>query len=317
MNRRQVLVGSAAALAGSALAGSAMPASAVQASAVPEFAEGRSGVRMRWLGVAGWELTFAGRRVVIDPYLTRLPVFDQAGKFIENHPLRVRTDLVDRHLAEKPELVLVTHGHYDHMLEAPYLVQKHGSRVIGSETHRNLLLAQGVPKANVTLAGGGEHLDFHGFTVQVFRSLHSVFKDYSTFAPGTLTGVPQRPETISDLVEGGTLAYLVDVGGFSVLFLSGAANFVEREVAGLRPDVLVLAMSGHANVFDYTARALRATRPRVVVPSHHDDMVTQLDDPALPPRGNPAAAAELAETAKRLGLATRVLDPEVLRWYEF
>lgn len=307
LNRRQVLVGSAAALAGAAVAGSAVPA----------FAEGRSGVRLRWLGVAGWELTFAGRRVVIDPYLTRLPVFDKDGKFIPDFPLNVRTDLVDRHLAEKPELVLVSHGHYDHMLEAPYLVAKHGCRVIGTETHRNLLLAQGVPAGNITLASGGEHLDFHGFTVQAFRSLHSVFKDYGTFAPGTLTAVPPRPQTIADLVEGGTLAYLVDVGGFSVLFLSGTANFVEREVAGLRPDVLLLGMSGHANVFDYTARALRATRPRVVVPSHHDDMVTQLDDPNLPPRGNPAAAAELADTARRIGLATRVLDPEILRWYEF
>ncbi|MEU7526848.1 MBL fold metallo-hydrolase [Saccharothrix sp. NPDC042600] len=307
MNRRQVLVGSAAALAGAAVAGSAVPA----------FAEGRSGVWLRWLGVAGWELTFAGRRVVIDPYLTRLPVFGADGGFIEDYPLTVRKDLVDRHLAEKPELVLVSHGHYDHMLEAPYLVEKHGSRVIGTETHRNLLLAQGVPAANITLASGGEHLDFHGFTVQAFRGLHSVFGNYGTFAPGTLTAVPRRPETIADLVEGGTLAYLVDVGGFSVLFLSGTANFIEREVAGLRPDVLVLGMSGHANVFDYTARALRATRPRVVVPSHHDDMVTQLDDPKLPPRGNPAAAAELADTARRIGLATRVLDPEILRWYEF
>ncbi|CAL9361444.1 hypothetical protein SUDANB95_00674 [Actinosynnema sp. ALI-1.44] len=307
LNRRQVLVGSAAALAGAAVAGSAVPA----------FAEGRSGVRLRWLGVAGWELAFAGRRVVIDPYLTRLPVFGADGGFIEDFPLTVREDLVDRHLAEKPELVLVSHGHYDHMLEAPYLVAKHGSRVIGTETHRNLLLAQGVPASNITLASGGEHLDFHGFTVQAFRSLHSVFGNYGTFAPGTLTAVPRRPKTIADLVEGGTLAYLVDVGGFSVLFLSGTANFIEREVAGVRPDVLVLGMSGHANVFDYTARALRATRPRVVVPSHHDDMVTQLDDPGLPPRGNPAAAAELADTARRIGLATRVLDPEILRWYEF
>jgi L-ascorbate metabolism protein UlaG (beta-lactamase superfamily) len=280
------------------------------------FASGRSGVSLRWLGVAGWELLFDGRRVLIDPYLSRLPVFDQDGKIIANHPLTVREELVDRHLGEKPELVLATHGHYDHLLEIPYVVRKHGSRVIGTETHRHLLTAQGVPGDKVIVASGGEHLDFHGFTVQVVRSLHSQFGSYGYFAPGTLTAPPPRPATISDLVEGGSLAYLVTVGEFSVLFLSGTANYVEREVQGLRPDVLVLGMSGHANVYDYTARALRATRPKLLIPSHHDDMVTQLDDPALPPRGNPAAAAELAETARRIGLAARVLDPEILRWYE-
>lgn len=299
-----MLIGSAAV----AVAGAGLPGVA--------FASGRSGVSLRWLGVAGWELLFDGRRVLIDPYLSRLPVFDQAGKIIPDHPLTVREELVDRHLGERPELVLATHGHYDHLLEIPYVVREHGSRVIGTETHRHLLTAQGVPGDDVIVASGGEHLDFHGFTVQVLRSLHSQFGSYGYFAPGTLTAPPPRPATISDLVEGGSLAYLVTVGDFSVLFLSGTANYVEREVQGLRPDVLVLGMSGHANVHDYTARALRATRPKLLIPSHHDDMVTQLDDPALPPRGNPAAAAELTETARRIGLAARVLDPEILRWYE-
>ncbi|OKI14713.1 hypothetical protein A6A25_14725 [Saccharothrix sp. CB00851] len=298
------------------LIGSAAVAMAGAGSPGPAFASGRSGVSLRWLGVAGWELLFGGRRVLIDPYLSRLPVFDEEGKFIADYPLAVRADLVDRHLGERPELVLATHGHYDHLLEIPYVVEKHGSRVIGTETHRHLLTAREVPGDNVIVASGGEHLDFHGFTVQVFRSLHSQFGTYGYFAPGTLTAPPSRPETISDLVEGGSLAYLVTVDGFSVLFLSGTANYVEREIAGLRPDVLVLGMSGHANVFDYTARALRATRPKLLIPSHHDDMVTQLDDPTLPPRGNPAAAAELTETARRIGLAARVLDPEILRWYE-
>ncbi|MCC8248623.1 MBL fold metallo-hydrolase [Saccharothrix luteola] len=304
MNRRQVLIGSAAV----AVAGAGLPGVA--------FAAGRSGVSLRWLGVAGWEVLFGGRRVLIDPYLSRLPVFGEDGEFIADHPLAVRRELVDRHLGERPELVLATHGHYDHLSEIPYVVEKHGSRVIGTETHRHLLVAQGVPGDNVVVASGGEYLDFHGFTVQVFRSLHSQFGSYGYFAPGSLTAPPKAPATISDLVEGGSLAYMITVGGFSVLFLSGTANYVEREVAGLRPDVLVLGMSGHANVHDYTARALRATRPKVLIPSHHDDMVTQLDDPALPPRGNPAAAAELAETARRIGLAARVLDPEILRWYE-
>jgi L-ascorbate metabolism protein UlaG (beta-lactamase superfamily) len=226
VSRRQVLIGSAAV----AVAGAGLPG-------VPAFASGRSGVSLRWPGVAGWELLFDGRRVLIDPYPSRLPVFDEEGKFIADYPLAsaVRKELVDEHLGARPELVLATHGHYDHLLEIPYVVEKHGSRVIGTETHRHLLTAQGVPPDNVVVASGGEHLDFHGFTVQVFRSLHSQFGAYGYFAPGTLTAPPSGPATISDLVEGGSLAYMVTVRDFSVLFMSGTANYVEREIAGLRP----------------------------------------------------------------------------------
>ncbi|QFZ22696.1 MBL fold metallo-hydrolase [Saccharothrix syringae] len=332
MNRRQVLRGAAAVVGtavGTAATGTAAGASALGRTggeaaeaagadtSAAAFASGRNGVALRWLGVAGWELSLDGRRVLVDPYLSRLPVFDEAGAFIPDHPLEVRSDLLDRHLTERPDLVLATHGHYDHLMEIPHVVERHGSRVIGTETHRHLLTAMGVPGDGVVVASGGEHLDFHGFTVEVFRSLHSQFGSYGYFAPGTLTAPPRRPATIGDLVEGGSLAYRVTARGFSVLFLSGTANFVEREVAGLRPDVLVLGMSGHTNVYDYTARVLRATRPKVLVPSHHDDMVTPLDDPALPARGNPAAATELADTARRIGLAAKVLDSEILRWYEF
>lgn len=64
-----------------------------------------------------------------------------------------------------------------------------------------------------------------------------------------------------------------------VMFLSGTASFAEREVAGVRPEVLVLGSSGNAAVHDYFERVLQTLGwPRIVVPSHHDDMVTALDN---------------------------------------
>ncbi|MCP2169652.1 MBL fold metallo-hydrolase [Goodfellowiella coeruleoviolacea] len=323
MNRRRMLFGSAGAAVavGTGVALGTLPRGTAEAE--PRRPDGRRhGVNLRWLGVAGWELSFDGRRVLIDPYLSRFPVWDAHGRTIDDYPIAPRTDLLDRHLTERPELVLVTHGHYDHLAEVPYVLSKFPdqdgatTRVIGTETHAHLLTALGVDPARVVIVDGGEHLDFHGFTVQVVRSSHSRNASYGYYAPGTLTAPPARtPTVIKDLLEGGSLGYLVRIADrYSILFLSGTADFVAGEVAGLRPDALVLGVSGHANVHDYVGRVLRATQPALVIPSHHDDMVTQLDDPALPPKGSPAAAKELTDTIARLGLNATVLDPTILAW---
>lgn len=67
--------------------------------------------------------------------------------------------------------------------------------------------------ADVVPVTGGDHLQFDGYSVEVFRSLHSRQQDYTSFAPGTRDSVPERPRTLGDLVEGRTLAFQLSVEG--------------------------------------------------------------------------------------------------------
>jgi hypothetical protein len=73
------------------------------------------------------------------------------------------------------------------------------------------------------------------------------------------------------LIEGGTLAYLVRIGGRQILVF-GSMNYIEREVEGLRPDVvLVGAMPERREIYQYTPRLLRMLGyPRLVLPTHWD-----------------------------------------------
>ena len=123
---------------------------------------------------------------------------------------------------------------------------------------------------------GGEDYQFDSFSVRVIPSLHGVLRR----APNAKasTGIPPSPVIPADvkppfrqLVEGGTLAYLVRIGGRQVLAF-GSMNYIEREIDGLRPGVaLIGAMPERREIFDYTARLLRALGyPRLVLPSHWD-----------------------------------------------
>nr|AAC32495.1 unknown protein [Streptomyces clavuligerus] len=283
-------------------------------------------VRLRWLGVSGWEIVIdGGHSILFDPYLSRMPCRNpRTGALDSRLPLRTDRSLVEataaRHLTVPPELILISHGHFDHMADVPQLLarpawRRRRIRTVCDETVLHLLLALDAPRPridDVIQVKGGEYLRFDGYTVEVFRSLHSRLPDHGSFAPGRRVSPPRRPSALGDLVEGDTLAYQVSVDGGPTILLMGAGNFVERELAGIRPDVALVPMTSHTAVHRYVERLLTATgNPPLLIPSHHDDMTTPLTRAprALADSVRPMAARELSRAA---AARSRVIEPHHL-----
>lgn len=329
LNRRGLLraaaVGGVAAtgIAGIAPAASAaVPAARAAATVRPA---GRAGVSMRWLGVAGWELNIDGRILYFDPYVSRFDYTAEGGA-LRPDPTVVTTLLATGRLAGPPELIMVSHGHWDHLSDVPQLLGRPGwgdavIRTMGGETQRNLLTAMGVSEqrlANFITVSGGEDLTFGPYQVQVVRSLHSQSKGYGYGYPGLRVAPPPPPTKVSELVEGGTLAYQVTVPDRIKILMFGGTNFVERELAGLRPDVVAISMTDFSSVNRYLERLLTVLGgPRYVIPVHNDDMITGYDSPKLPDTVNRAPVEQLRATISALRLSTQVIEPRHLEPINF
>ncbi|MQY26626.1 MBL fold metallo-hydrolase [Nocardia aurantia] len=299
-SRRALLGAGVAAAAALAAACASEPAAAPATTTTAP-----SDTTLRWWGNNGWEIRAGARTVLIDPWLTRFRTGTYTPQGADpRSPLSVDTALIDSYVDSgqlRADHILVTHGHYDHLTDVPYLAQRTGATVLGTETHLNLMAALGAPENQLALVTGGEQLDFDGYSIRVLRSLHSEVGTRTQIAyPGTRPGYPAtkppRPQVISDLVEGGTLAYQVTAGGRSVLNFGGS-NYIESELAGLRPDVVLLPTGG-ARVHDYVPRLLTVLgHPRLVLPTHWDDFDYPLGEPArdaggLEPLRKAVAAAD-------------------------
>lgn len=268
-------------LFGAGAAAATILAGVSAASAAP-VAKGTSRMTLRWWGNNGWEVRVpsadgkTAKTILIDPWLTRFKTgtYTPAGADPKT-PLSVNRALIDGYL-DRGELradhILVTHGHYDHLTDVPYLARRTGATVFGSETHLSLMAALGAPEDQLAIAGGGEDLTFDGYSIRIMRSLHSATGERARVPfPGSRPlSRRDRPRVIEDLYEGGTLAYQVTGGGASVLDFGGS-NYIESELAGLRPDV-VLVPAGGAKVTQYVPRLLRTLgNPRYVAATHWDD----------------------------------------------
>ena len=242
-------------------------------------------VRLTYFGAAGWQITDGTTFILVDPYLSRIlgPRPPGAPPFVrapEDRRREYRMDdiaepdvaAIDAHV-KRADFVLVTHTHYDHVLDVPHIALKTRAKVIGTESTQNVLRAYRVPEEQLFAVRGGEDYEFGTFSLRVIPSLHSPLDHKHYFSSQTAPADLKAPLTLRQMhPEGGTLAYLLRFGGNQILVFGGM-NYIERELEGLHPSVAIVgAGASRAEIHDYTGRLLRALHfPPVVLPTHWDD----------------------------------------------
>jgi L-ascorbate metabolism protein UlaG (beta-lactamase superfamily) len=224
-------------------------------------AQPKAPLALTYLGVAGWQIESAGKTILIDPYFSR-PKLDG--------PIASDAAAVAARSPKRADLIVVGHSHVDHLLDAPAVALATGADVLGSDSTARVARSLGVPANRIIPIKGGEDYAFDGYSVRVLPSLHSALDaKHMHELGGTITTVP--PRVFDDWKEGGTFNYLVRVGGHTI-FVSSTANFIERELEGLRPDIAIIATGLRQEIFDYTCRLLTVLgKPKLVYTTHFDN----------------------------------------------
>ncbi|HLW53075.1 MAG TPA: MBL fold metallo-hydrolase [Candidatus Angelobacter sp.] len=278
-------------------------------------------VTLKYLGTAGWEISDGTTVILVDPYLSRLygpqppgrpPAPRAAGdtrpQYGWKDPATPDTAVIDAHVS-RADFILVTHTHYDHVLDVPYIAQKTHATVIGTESTANVMRAYNIPEDKLITVRGGEDYEFGGFSLRVIPSLHSPLDHKHYFSSETAPSGMKAPLTLEQMhPEGGTLAYLLRLRGHQILVFGGM-NYIEREVEGLRPDVAVVGAAGsRKEIYDYSGRLMRALGfPALVLPTHWDNFTA----PYSASQDQPLAALrEFTEEIKAASPRSRVIVPK-------
>jgi len=137
----------------------------------------------QFLGFSSFLITTdSGKTILIDPYMD------------ENPKAPVKTSDLP-HI----DLILVSHGAFDHMQDTEKIAKRDGSKIIcGGET-MNLLIEQGVPKEQITQTVWGLTVRECGITVRPVVSMHRSSVRLASgvsmdgFALGFIIYVPDGP----------------------------------------------------------------------------------------------------------------------------
>lgn len=239
---------------------------------------------VRWLGTANHELAYRGQVFLLDAYYSRVPPARPLGFLPED--------------ITTATAIFIGHGHGDHISDAVRVAQRTGARVFGGPPSYEFVVAEGLPEAQAVEVKGGEAETFDGVTVQAVLSHHSVRSgphyDAAREGWGMMRGglvrqrTPEEDELARELGRGsrdpriaseGTIGYLFTFdNGFTLFYQDSAGPVVDtqRELMEGRSgvDLALLAYGGFYMTqpqVDATMELVRHFRPRIFMPTHHDE----------------------------------------------
>ena len=219
----------------------------------------------RWLGAAGIELASAGQVLLIDPCLTRIRFWQLwFGR------LQPDRDLLKRHIS-RADAVLITHAHYDHLLDAPALAVSTGARVYGSANACEICQLSGLPEGQVERIYAGQSLRLPGFTIQIYPARH---RWVPFFTPGTLPPVITAPFSARQYRLDEDFSFLVSCRGMRLLVDSGS------DPQDLPPADILFTHPFHSET--HFRQLLEAVKPALVITTHWDDLWRPLSEPPRP-----------------------------------
>lgn len=245
-----------------------------------------------WFGCASFAVSLGGTVLLLDAWVPR----GASSGYVPTTPAEVA--------ALRPAAILIGHGHFDHAADAGFLAQHSGATVFGTAEHCQTARGQVADARFPCVELGSAHSPageqyertVGAVAITAIRHLHS-----TPTAPGPdasppffplpdPAGLAEHPPTLADLCdtvshladqEGGCLLYQLRVDGFTLTWHDSAGPLTDRaphvldQLARLpRTDLHLGAVQGFNQLtnglrdpFDY----VRALRPRIFAPSHHDN----------------------------------------------
>ena len=256
-----------------------------------------AGLEVEWLGVSGYRLSYEGKTLFVDPYLSRVPFRDLVLR---------RTALpdpaaLDRFVHAPGEVVgvLVGHTHFDHAVDAPAIARRFGCNAYGSRSLLNLMALHGLAEQTVEVEPYRTY-ELGPFEVSFTPSLHSKL----------LLGlrVPYDGELCCDHLDslspgayrcGQVWGITIAVAGVR-FYHQGSANLVDEAVRERGVDVFLAGVAGRSFTEDYWRRILPLLEPQAVVPTHYDNFFRPLGEEM-----DFVANVQLARLPEEIGAVSR------------
>lgn len=279
-------------------------------------------VEITYLGVAGFMIRSGDKVLLTAPHYSN-PTMGRVGAAATIRPNTRLIDSLFPAAARNASAILVGHGHYDHLLDVPYIGANlaKGAKIYGGPSVRNMLWGEKAIRQQLVAidtldaatdrAPGKWHMSSDGgFRFMAIRSSHApaylAFFDWIRMdwakgqVPDTLPALPRRAK---DWKLGEPYAYLIEVLGdrgkprFRIYYQDTASDAPLGSPPADSVDLAILTVASAQNARPRAPdQLLEALNPKFVIASHWEHF---FQDQTKKIRRNPTSKFKQFEASMR------------------
>ncbi|MEM1688145.1 MAG: metal-dependent hydrolase [Nanopusillaceae archaeon] len=223
-------------------------------------------VKITWLGHSSFLIESKDTKILIDPFLNGNPLSPVKPKDLNNI-----------------DIILVTHGHGDHLGDTVEIAKKNNSQVVAIYELANYLSEYGIKTIGINYGGSIQIKNTKILMVPAWHSSGIIENEKITY-----TGNP--------------CGYVIEIDGKKIYHAGDTGLFKDMELIpkisnGI--DIALLPIGGRYTMdIDQAIIALEMLKPKFAIPMHYNTF------PLIKTNPN-----EFKEKAKRIGVEVIILDP--------
>lgn len=230
-------------------------------------------VSFKWLGTTTFALSDGKTTLLFDPALTYVSPAD----FLPWRKIQTDPHEVDywfkRCNLQKIDAVFVNHAHYDHVIDAPYVIKKFGGKLYGSSSTANVGLGAGLKPSEVGILATDKIITHGEFTIESFVTPHSPHFMNVMLADGHITAPLKTPAHVMDYRVGDTFSFLIRHPQGTILYQAIGRVDSPDPIKDIRADVLLLTLANRRSTQELVDGRILSTGVKKVIPLHHDNFL--------------------------------------------
>ncbi len=217
-----------------------------------------------WHGHAGFSIK-NGISTLVDPFFSGNPLAKASAEDV------------------KADLILVTHGHFDHAGDAVKIAKKNQSPIVCSFELSEIIKKEQVETIDINPGGT---IEYKGVRATAVPAIHS--------------------SSYNGLYAGEAMGYIIDNKDIKIYHGGDTTFFKDMELIGsvYHPDIAMVPIGGHYTMdVDGAVEALKLLQVKNAIPMHYNTFPPIKADPV-----------EFQEKAKKLGIVVTI--PEIEKTFK-